>query len=73
MEQGGPAWEEQLGRGPSPAVLRTLMPCACLSPEPVQACVLNGTIIGVSCRLLLQGAWGAGMGCCGKGVILKCK
>lgn len=41
---------------------------ALLSPlEPVEACRLNGTIIGVSCCLLLQSWWGRGVGCGGKG------
>lgn len=45
---GRPSPAEQPGCRSPPGVFRSLTPCACLSPEPVQACVLNGTIIGVS-------------------------
>lgn len=35
---------------------------ASLSPEPMEACILNGTIIEVSCCLLLQGELRARVG-----------
>lgn len=49
--------ERQPGCGFSPGCVPHTHTCATLPPEPVEACLLNGTIIGVSC-LLLQGELG---------------
>lgn len=49
-------------------VFRTLTPALLSPPEAVEACMLNGTIIAVSCCLLLRGQLvGQQWGCCGKG------